>query len=106
MEQMFFGLGALCTVLLGVLVYVFIMVIEYRTKFKMVDERVDFTIRHLEESSNSAWRMREDLERSFNSRMDVMERHAYEHMKEIQTRVESLESKMIPSNAPKHVIKG
>jgi hypothetical protein len=106
MEQMFFGLGALCTVLLGVLVYVFIMVIEYRTKFKMVDERVDFTIRHLEESSNSAWRMREDLERSFNSRMDGMERHAYEHMREIQTRVESLESKMIPSNVTKHVIKG
>ena len=103
---MFFGLGALCTVLLGVLVYVFIMVIEYRTKFKMVDERVDFTIRHLEESSNSAWRMREDLERSFNSRMDGMERHAYEHMREIQTRVESLESKMIPSNVTKHVIKG
>ena len=103
---MFFGLGALCTILLGVLVYVFIMVIEYRTKFKMVDERVDFTIRHLEESSNSAWRMKEDLERSFSSRIDGMERHAYEYMKEIQTRVESLESKMIPSDAPKHVIKG
>ena len=103
---MFFGLGALCTVLLGVLVYVFIMVIEYRTKFKMVNERLDFAIRHLEESSNSAWRMKEDLERSFSSRIDGMERHAYEHMKEIQTRVESLESKMIPSDAPKRVLKG
>ena len=106
MEQMFFWAGAFCTVLLGVIMYAFIMVIEYRGKFKMVNERLDFAIRHLEESSNSAWRMREDLERSFNSRMDVMERHAYEHMREIQTRVESLESKMIPSNVTKHVIKG
>ena len=106
MEQMFFGLGALCAVLLGVLVYVFIMVIEYRTKFKMVNERLDFAIRNLEESSNSAWRMRDDTVRQFNERMDVMERHAYEHMKEIQTRLEVLEKKMIPSDAPKHVIKG
>ena len=106
MEQMFFGLGALCTVLLGVIVYVFIMVIEYRTKFKMVDERVDFTIRQLEESSNSAWRMREDLDRSIGSRIDRMEIHAYEHMSKIETRVETLEKKMIPSDAPKHVIKG
>jgi len=106
MEQIFFGLGAFCTVLLGVLVYVFIMVVRHRSELMISKERVDFTIRQLEESSNSAWRMREDSERSFNSRMDIMERHAYEHMREIQTRVESLESKMIPSNVTKHVIKG
>ena len=106
MEQMFFWAGAFCAVLLGVIMYAFIMVIEYRTKFKMVDERVDFTIRHLEESSNSAWRMREDLDRSIGSRIDRMEIHAYEHMSKIETRVETLEKKMIPSDAPKHVIKG
>jgi hypothetical protein len=106
MEQMFFGLGALCAVLLGVLVYVFIMVIEYRTKFKMVNERLDFAIRNLEEASNSAWRMREDIARQFNERMDIMERNAYEHMREIQTRIEALEKKMIPSDAPKQVLKG
>ena len=106
MEQMFFGLGALCTVLLGVLVYVFIMVVRHRSELMMSKERLDFTIRHLEESSNSAWRMREDLERSFNSRIDGMERHAYDHMREIQTRLEALESKMIPKEATKQVLKG
>jgi hypothetical protein len=106
MEQMFFWAGALCAVLLGVIMYAFIMVIEYRTKFKMVNERLDFAIRHLEESSNSAWRMREDIVRQYNERMDVMERHAYEHMTKIETRIEALESKMIPSDAPKQVIKG
>jgi len=106
MEQMFFWAGALCAVLLGAIMYAFIMVIEYRTKFKMVNERLDFAIRHLEESSNSAWRMREDTVRQFNERADVMERHAYEHMREIQTRIEALESKMIPSDAPKQVLKG
>lgn len=106
MEQMFFWAGALCTVLLGVIMYAFIMVIEYRTKFKMVNERLDFAIRHLEESSNSAWRMREDIVRQYNERMDAMERHAYDHMTKIETRLEVLESKMIPSDAPKHVIKG
>jgi hypothetical protein len=35
-----------------------------------------------------------------------MEIHAYEHMSKIETRVETLEKKMIPSDAPKHVIKG
>jgi len=103
---MFFGLGALCTVLLGVLVYVFIMVVRHRSELMMSKERLDFTIRQLEESSNSAWRMREDLERSINSRIDVMERHAYEHMTKIETRLKTLESKMIPSDAPKQVIKG
>jgi hypothetical protein len=106
MEQIFFGLGAFCTVLLGVLVYVFVMVIEYRTKFKMVNERLDFAIRHLEESSNSAWRMREDIVRQYNERMDAMERHAYDHMTKIETRIEALESKMIPSDASKQVLKG
>ena len=106
MEQMFFGLGALCTVLLGVLVYVFIMVVRHRSELMMSKERVDFIIRQLEESSNSAWRMREDLDRSIGSRIDRMEIHAYEHMSKIETRVETLEKKMIPSDAPKHVIKG
>ena len=106
MEQMFFGLGAFCTVLLGVLVYVFIMVIRHRSELMMSKERVDFTIRQLEESSNNAWRMREDIVRQYNERMDVMERHAYEHMTKIETRFEALEKKMIPSDAPKQVLKG
>ena len=50
--------------------------------------------------------MREDLDRSIGSRIDRMEIHAYEHMSKIETRVETLEKKMIPSDAPKHVIKG
>jgi len=106
MEQIFFGLGAFCTVLLGVLVYVFIMVVRHRSELMNSKERIDFTIRQLEESSNSAWRMREDVVRQFNERADVMERHAYEHMREIQTRLETLEKKMIPSYAPKQVLKG
>ena len=106
MEQMFFGLGAFCTVLLGVLVYVFIMVVRHRSELMMSKERVDFTIRQLEESSNSAWRMREDIVRQYNERMDVMERHAYEHMTKIETRIEALESKMIPKEAHKQVLKG
>jgi len=106
MEQIFFGLGAFCTVLLGVLVYVFITVVRHRSELMNSKERVDFTIRQLEESSNSAWRMREDVVRQYNERMDIMERNAYEHMREIQTRIEALEKKMIPSDAPKHVIKG
>ena len=106
MEQIFFGLGAFCTVLLGVLVYVFIMVVRHRSELMNSKERVDFTIRQLEESSNSAWRMREDVVRQYNERMDIMERNAYEHMREIQTRIEALEKKMIPSDAPKQVLKG
>ena len=106
MEQIFFGLGAFCTVLLGVLVYVFIMVVRHRSELMNSKERVDFTIRQLDEASNSAWRMRDDTVRQFNERADVMERNAYEHMTKIETRLEALEKKMIPSDAPKHVIKG
>ena len=103
---MFFGLGALCTVLLGVLVYVFIMVVRHRSELMMSKERLDFTIRQLEESSNSAWRMREDLERYFSTRLEGIEVRAYQQMKEVETRLEALESKMIPKEATKHVIKG
>jgi len=106
MEQIFFGLGAFCAVLLGVIMYVFIMVVRHRSELMNSKERLDFTIRQLEESSNSAWRMREDTVRQFNERMDVMDRHAYEHMREIQTRLETLESKMIPKEAHKQVLKG
>ena len=106
MEQMFFWVGAFCTVLVGIIMYAFIMVIEYRSKFKMVNERLDFAIRQLEDQSSSSWRMREDLDRSISSRLDAMERHAYEQMSKIETRIESLESKMIPKDATKHVIKG
>jgi hypothetical protein len=69
-------------------------------------ERVDFAFRQLDEASNSAWRMRDDTVRQFNERADVMERNAYEHMTKIETRLEALEKKIIPSDAPKHVIKG
>jgi len=106
MEQMFFGLGAFCTVLLGVIMYVFIMVVRHRSELMNSKERVDFAFRQLDEASNSAWRMRDDTVRQLNERADVMERNAYEHMREIQTRLEALEKKMIPSDAPKHVIKG
>lgn len=106
MEQMFFWAGAFCTVLVGLIMYAFIMVIEYRTKFKMVNERLDFAIRQLEDQSSNSWRMREDLDHSINSRLDHMERHAYEHMSKIETRIESLESKMIPKEAHKQVVKG
>lgn len=106
MEQIFFGLGAFCAVLLGVIMYVFIMVVRHRSELMNSKERVDFTIRQLEESSNSAWRMREDVVRQYNERMDVMERHAYDHMTKIETRLETLEKKMIPSDAPKQVLKG
>ena len=106
MEQMFFWAGALCTVLVGLIMYAFIMVIEYRTKFKMVNERLDFAIRQLQDQSESSWRMREDIVRQYNERMDIMERHAYEQMSKIETRIESLESKMIPKEAHKQVLKG
>lgn len=106
MEQIFFGLGAFCTVLLGVIMYVFIMVIRHRSELMNSKERVDFVIRQIEDFSSSSWRMREDLDRSIGSRIDRMEIHAYEHMSKIETRVENLEKKMIPSDAPKHVIKG
>jgi len=106
MEQIFFGLGAFCTVLLGVLVYVFIMVVRHRSELMNSKERVDFAFRQLDEASNSAWRMREDVVRQYNERMDVMERHAYDHMTKIETRLETLEKKMIPSDAPKQVLKG
>ena len=106
MEQMFFWAGALCTVLVGLIMYAFIMVIEYRSKFKMVNERLDFAIRQLQDQSESSWRMREDIVRQYNERMDIMERHAYEQMSKIETRIESLESKMIPKEAHKQVLKG
>ena len=106
MEQMFFWAGAFCTVLVGIIMYAFIMVIEYRSKFKMVNERLDFAIRQLQDQSESSWRMREDIVRQYNERMDIMERHAYEQMSKIETRIESLESKMIPKEAHKQVLKG
>ena len=54
MEQIFFGLGAFCTVLLGVIMYVFIMVIRHRSELMNSKERVDFVIRQIEDFSSSS----------------------------------------------------
>ena len=106
MEQMLFGLGALCTVLLGVLVYVFIMTIQSIKKFKSSQERMEYLSRAVEEYNSTAWRHREDMERVFNDRMNRMEMNAYEHMGGIESRLKKLEEKMIPNDAKKDILKG
>lgn len=103
---MLFGLGALCTVLLGVLVYVFIMTIQSIKKFKLSQERMDHFSRVVDEFSSNAWRHREDMERVFNDRMNRMEMNAYEHMGGIESRLKKLEEKMIPNDAKKDILKG
>ena len=100
---MLFGLGALCTVLLGVLVYVFIMTIQSIKKFKSSQERMDYFNRAVDEFSSSAWRHREESERFTNNRIDAVYQHI--HM-DVEKRIEKLEEKMIPKEAKKEVLKG
>jgi hypothetical protein len=103
MEQMLFGLGALCTVLLGVLVYVFIMTIQSIRKFKSFEERMQYFSRAVEEFSSNAWRHREESERFTNNRIDAVYQHI--HM-DVEKRIEKLEEKMIPKEAKKEILKG
>jgi len=103
MEQMLFGLGALCTVVLGVLVYVFIMTIQSIKKFKSSQERMEYFSRAVEEFRSTAWRNREESERFTNNRIDAVYQHI--HM-DVEKRIEKLEEKMIPKEAKKEVLKG
>ena len=100
---MLFGLGALCTVLLGVLVYVFIMTIQSIKKFKSSQERMDYFIRAVDELSSTAWKHREEAERFTNNRIDAVYQHI--HM-DVEKRIEKLEEKMIPKDAKKEILKG
>lgn len=100
---MLFGLGALCTVLLGVLVYVFMMTIQSIGKFKSFEERMDHFSRLVDEFSSTAWRHREESERFTNNRIDAVYQHI--HM-DVEKRIEKLEEKMIPKEAKKEVLKG
>ena len=100
---MLFGLGALCTVLLGVLVYVFIMTIQSIKKFKSYQERMDYFSRAVDEFSSTAWRHREESERFTNNRIDAVYQHI--HM-DVEKRIEKLEEKMIPKEAEKEILKG
>ena len=100
---MLFGLGALCTVLLGVLVYVFIMTIQSIKKFKSYQERMDYFSRAVDEFSSTAWRHREESERFTNNRIDAVYQHI--HM-DVEKRIEKLEEKMIPKEAKKEILKG
>ena len=103
---MLFGLGALCTVLLGVLVYVFIMTIRSIGKFKSFEECMQSLTRSVDDFSSNAWRHREDMERVFNDRMNRMEINAYEHMRGIESRIEKLEEEVIPKEGKKDLLKG
>jgi hypothetical protein len=103
MEQMLFGLGALCAVLLGVLVYVFIMTIQSIGKFKSYQERMDYISRSVDELSLNTWRDRQESERFTNNRIDAVYQHI--HM-DVEKRIEKLEEKMIPKEAKKEVLKG
>ena len=100
---MLFGLGALCTVLLGVLVYVFIMTIQSIRKFKSFEERMEYFSRAVEEFSSTAWKHREEAERFTNNRIDAVYQHI--HM-DVEKRIEKLEEKMIPKDAKKEILKG
>ena len=100
---MLFGLGALCTVVLGVLVYVFIMTIQSIKKFKSSQERMDYFKRAVEEFSSAAWRHREEVQQFTNNRVDAVYQHI--HM-DVEKRIEKLEEKMIPNDAKKEVLKG
>ena len=106
MELTLFWLGAFCTVVAGVLLYVFIMTIRSIGKFKSFEERMQYFSRAVEEFSSTAWRHREDMERVFNDRMNRMEINAYEHMRGIESRISELEEKMIPKEAKKEILKG
>lgn len=106
MELTLFWLGAFCTVVAGVLLYVFIMTIRSIGKFKSYQERMDYFSRAVDEFSSNAWRHREDMERIFNDRMNRMDQHTYEHLSKIESRLDKLEKKMIPQEAKKEVLKG
>jgi hypothetical protein len=103
MEQMLFGLGALCTVVLGVLVYVFIMTIQSIRKFKSFEERMQYFSLAVDDCSSNGWKHREESERFTNNRIDAVYQHI--HM-DVEKRIEKLEEKMIPKEAKKEVLKG
>lgn len=100
---MLFGLGALCTVVAGVLLYVFIMTIQSIRKFKSFEERMEYFSRAVGEFSSTAWKHREEAERFTNNRIDAVYQHI--HM-DVEKRIEKLEEKMIPKDAKKEILKG
>ena len=59
MELTLFWLGAFCTVVAGVLLYVFFMTIRSIGKFKSLEERMQYFSRNVDECSSNAWRHRE-----------------------------------------------
>lgn len=103
MELTLFWLGAFCTVVAGVLLYVFFMTIRSIGKFKSFEERMQYFSRAVEEFSSTAWRHREESERFTNNRIDAVYQHI--HM-DVEKRIENLEEKMIPKEAKKEVLKG
>jgi len=103
MELTLFWLGAFCTVVAGVLLYVFIMTIRSIGKFKSFEERMDHFSRSVDEFSSNVWRHREDVERFTNNRIEAVYQHI--HM-DVEKRIEKLEEKMIPKEAKKEVLKG
>ena len=103
MELTLFWLGAFCTVVAGVLLYVFIMTIRSIGKFKSFEERMQSLTRSVDEYSSNVWRHREESERFTNNRIDAVYQHI--HM-DVEKRIERLEEKMIPNEAKKEVLKG
>ena len=91
MELTLFWLGAFCTVVAGVLLYVFIMTIRSIGKFKSYQERMEYFSRSVDEFSSNAWRHREESERFVNNRIDAIYQHI--HM-DVEKRIEKLEEKI------------
>ena len=104
--QISFIAGAMFTLMLGTLVYVFIMTLRSIKKFNVHEGQMDFLTRSVEEFSSKLWRHREEMDRANNDRFDRMEMNAYQHMKEIESRIEKLEEKIIVKEGKKDLLKG